>query len=130
MLVAAFLSDLSQQGSAQTTGGAIVAPDSIRANKGLQIGGSKVSMISVGTFTLDPPNVLAATSGDMIVTVSGLDVASSWTVFVSPQSDMAASLGIVSARVSADNTIKVRFVNPTILAIDQGSMTFSYLAVK
>ena len=90
-----------------------------------------IKMLKIGTFTLDPPNVLAAISGDTTVTISGLDVASNWVVVVQPLSaNLTAGLGIASARVSADDTLTVRFMNASVLAIDNGSQTFSYLAIK
>ena len=90
-----------------------------------------IKMMKIGTFTLDPPNVLASLSGDVNVTVAGLDVASNWIVMVQPLSaNLSAGLGIASARVSADDTLTVRFMNASILAIDNASQTFSYFAVK
>lgn len=93
--------------------------------------GDDIAAWKFGTFTLDPPNVLANLSGDATVTISGLDVASNWLVLVQPLSaNLSAGLGIASARVTADNTLTIRFINATILAIDNASQTFIYLAVK
>jgi len=44
--------------------------------------------------------------------------------------DLTPNLGVSSIRVSADNQITVRFVNPTILSINQGSFTMAVLAIK
>lgn len=94
-------------------------------------GSSTVTKLLMGTFTLDPPNVLASISGDVNVTISGLDVASNWHVHVQPLgANLTAGLGVGSVRVSADNTITIRFLNASILAIDNPSQTFSYLAIK
>lgn len=93
-------------------------------------GSSTISKLLMGTFTLDPPNVVASLSADATVTVSGLDVASNWNINVQPLTAMTAGLGVLGAWVSADNTVTVRFANVSILAINQGSTNFSYLAVK
>lgn len=84
----------------------------------------------IGTFVLDPPNVLASLSADATVTVSGLDVASNWNLNVQPMGAMAAGLSVGNAWLSSDNTVTVRFANTSILAINQTSLTFSYVAFK
>lgn len=89
-----------------------------------------ISAVRIGTFTMDPPNILAGGTGDVTATVSGLDAASNWIVCVNPVSTLSAGIGVSSAWVSADNTITVRFANVTILAINQGSATFAYLCIK
>lgn len=90
-----------------------------------------IQALKIGTFTLDPPNVLASLSADATVTIAGLDVASNWLVMVQPLSaSLTAGLGIASARVTADNTLTIRFMNASILAIDSPSQTFVYMAIK
>lgn len=93
-------------------------------------GSADISDIIVGTVSMDPPNILAGSMADVTATFTGVDVASTWMVFVSAQTDMTTNLGIVSARVSADDQIKVRFANPTLLAINQGPVTLAVLAIK
>jgi len=108
----------------------IVSPDSMRANKGIYIGSGKITMVKNGTVDIDPPSILAGAMADVSVTVTGLDAASPWIIVVSPQGALSSGLGVAYARVSADDQITVRFDNPTLLAINQGNTTFSYLAVK
>jgi len=84
----------------------------------------------VGTVSVDPPNILAGSMADVTATFNGVDVASNWMVFCSPQTDLTTNLGIASVRVSADNQITVRFANPTLLAINQGAVTMAVLAIK
>jgi len=86
--------------------------------------------ILVGTVSIDPPNILAAATGDIAVTLNGVDVASAWNINITPTSSLAAGITVGGAWVSADNQITVRFVNPTILAINQGAATFSYVCIK
>ncbi len=86
--------------------------------------------IKIGTVSIDPPNILAAATGDIAVTVNGLDAASMWNVIVSPTSSLSSGITVGGAWVSADNQITVQFVNPTILAINQGVATFSYVCIK
>ena len=52
------------------------------------------------------------------------------TVSVDPPNILAVGMGISSARVSADNQITIRFVNPTLLGINQGAVTMAVLAIK
>lgn len=89
-----------------------------------------ISALKFGTVTVDPQALLAGSMADVAAAFNGVDVASTWMVLVSPQSDLVANLGITSVRVSADNQITLRFSNPTILSINQGSITFAVLAVK
>jgi hypothetical protein len=91
---------------------------------------SDIANIIVGSVSVDPPNILAGSMADVTATLTGVDVASNWMVFVSPQSDLLANLGVASVRVSADNQITIRFANPTLLAINQGSVTMAVLAIK
>jgi hypothetical protein len=93
-------------------------------------GSSDIGDIVIGSVTVDPPNIIAGAMADVTSTFSGVDAASNWMVFVSPMTDLSANLGVASVRVSADNQITLRFANPTLLSINQGSVTFAVMAVK
>lgn len=108
-----------------------VSADSLRGDAGLFVGGARMSKILVGTFTHDFANVSAGTTLDETQTVTGLDVAGTWTVTVAPTgADMSSGLGIAWARVSADNTLKIRVISTCSAAVDNPSQSFSYVAIR
>ena len=121
--------------SADSTGITVVGAakaDSANFPSGVFLGNVRFTKWIRGVFTHDFANVTAASTLDETQTISetGLDAASNWTVFVSPQADMTAGLAIAYTRVSADNTIKIRLINTCGSAADNPSMTFTYVAVK
>jgi hypothetical protein len=109
-----------------------VRADSLRGDAGLFVGGPRISKILTGTFTHDFANVSAGTTLDETQTVTGLNVAGTWTVTVAPHgADMSSGLGIAWARVSADNTLKIRITNTCSAGpVDNPSQTFSYVAIR
>lgn len=81
------------------------APDSLTVG-----GGTPVTKIAVYTPSLTPASVGAATVAEQTFTVAGLTTAD--TVLVDPPA-LANAIGICSARVSAADTLALRYVNPT-----------------
>jgi hypothetical protein len=73
---------------------------------------------------------LTATGGTAFVdiTVTGAIVGS--TVHVSPRGDMEGGVIIASARVSAANTVRIKFVNATNGAVDPNSVNFDITVVQ
>lgn len=72
-------------------------------------------------FTYDPSNVATITTVEDTVTVSGLRVGD--VVFVNKLSH-ETGLGVVNARVSADNTLAITLMNPTAGGINEASETW------
>lgn len=110
----------------------MAAQDSSRLGKfGFTAGGERVSRIRAGSFTLDVTSISASSSLDMTVTINGLDVATNWVVDVRPLSaDLPAGISIGTTRVTADNTVKVRFNNATTSPVDPASQTYSWIAFR
>jgi len=73
---------------------------------------------------------LTATGGTAFVdiTVTGAVVGS--TVHVSPRGDMEGGVIIANARVSAANTVRIKFVNATNGAVDPNSVNFDITVVQ
>lgn len=108
-----------------------VVGDSLRGNLGLSVGGGQITKILRGTFTHDFANVSAGTTLDETQTITGLDVAGTWTVTVAPHgANMSSGLGIAWARVSADNTLTIRVISTCSAAVDNPSQSFSYVAIR
>ena len=78
------------------------------------------------TATIDPASVAANTVAEETFTVTGLTVGD--MVVVNPPS-LSAGLGIAGVRVSAADTLAIRFVNPTAGALDQASGTWEIIAI-
>ena len=93
-------------------------------------GSTPISKLLFGSVSVNPGLILAGTMADVAITATGVDLASNWAVLISPMSALAAGVGIAYGRVSADNQITIRFDNPTILGITQGSVTIAYMAIK
>jgi hypothetical protein len=72
---------------------------------------------AVLTVSLTPASVGAATSAEQTFTVSGLDVGD----FVSVTGATGNASAIANARVSAANTLAIRFINPTAGALTPGA---------
>lgn len=117
------------------TGAAVVSGkgtygDSLRANKGLQVGGEQITKIKKGSFTADFTNLTAGSTLDQAFTVSGLDVASQWVVSVSPNANMTSGVALGGARVSSDNTVTVRVINTCAAGVNPDPVTLYYVAIK
>jgi hypothetical protein len=70
--------------------------------------------------TLTPASVGAATSAEQTFTVAGLVT----TDIVIVEGNTGNATGIVGARVSAANTLAIKFVNPTAGALTPGAGTY------
>jgi hypothetical protein len=85
--------------------------------------------IILGTMTVDPPSIASAAIGEATVTVTGAAVGD--IVEVSPPAaGLTAGLGVVGARVSASNTIKIRICNLSGGTVDEASGTWSYCLIR
>lgn len=74
------------------------------------------------TTSIDIPNILANSSSNMFITVTGATVGSA--VSLSPAAALPAGIVIAWARVSAANQIEVRFNNVTAAAINPVAQNF------
>lgn len=83
--------------------------------------------ISAFQFTLDPSSVNANTTAEVTVTVYGLKAND--IVYVNKTSH-ETGLGVVNARVSADNTLALTLMNNTGSGIDEASETWRGLVVR
>ena len=84
------------------------------------IGGNMYAMGMVDVV-FDPASVAANTSAAQTITVAGIDLND--TVFVTKPT-LSAGLSIGGARVSAQDTISVTFVNSTASPIDAAAETY------
>lgn len=75
---------------------------------------------AVLTVSLTPASVGAATSAEQTFTVSGLAVGD----FVSVNGSTGNASAIAGARVSAANTLAIRFINPTAGALTPGAGSY------
>lgn len=90
-------------------------------------GATPIKYIQAGSFSLDPGNVLAVTGLDQTVAVSGLQIGDVCSIQAAA---LETNLIISSMGVPSTGNIKVRFVNPTALAIDPASQSFSYQCIR
>lgn len=81
---------------------------------------SGVPVIEKGQVTVDPASLATLTGTDVTVTFAGALVGDD--VIVSPAADLSAGIIIASARVSAANTLKIRFFNGSAGTVDQASV--------
>lgn len=79
------------------------------------------------TVTLNPASVPASSTSEQTVTVNGLTTQDVVTV---NKPSHSSGLGIVGARVSADNTLAITFANVTGSAIDPGSEEYRVVAIR
>lgn len=95
----------------------------------LQIGdsGSELSQVRLYTATINPASVAANTVAEQTFTVTGL--ATTDVVMVNNPA-LTAGLGIAGVRVSAANTLAVRFVNATAAPIDEASGSWTIVAIR
>ena len=75
------------------------------------------------TASINLPSIAANSESDITVTVTGASTTAS-CVFVSPAADIESGLVIAWARVSAANTVKIRFRNETGSAIDPAAVNY------
>jgi trimeric autotransporter adhesin len=87
-----------------------------------------VQAMGVLTLRLDPPSLAVGSVGESTYTVPGLRTGD--FVFINPSASLAGGLGIIAARVSASDTLALRFSNDTAGAINPPEQTFTLLVVR
>jgi hypothetical protein len=90
-------------------------------------GGTALTRSMVYTPSITPASVAAATVAEQTFTVTGLTTADK--VIVNPPA-IANSTGIAGARVSAADTLAIRFTNPTAGALTPTAGTYTVLALR
>jgi hypothetical protein len=90
-------------------------------------GGTKLTQVKVYTPSLDPASIAATAVADQTFTVTGL--ATSDTVVVNPPA-LAAGVVMSHARVTAADTLEVRFHNTTAAAVDMAAATWRIVAIR
>ncbi len=90
--------------------------------------GTAVTKVSLYTPSLTPTAVTADTSAEQTFTVTGL--ATTDTVVVNPPASFGDGLVLAGARVSAANTLAVRFGNMTAGSLTPVAGTYRVLAVR
>lgn len=88
---------------------------------------SSVAGGSLVSLSLTPVAVNAATSAKQTFTVAGLNVGDQVLALSNP---IANSTALVQAEVSAANTLRCMFVNPTAGSLTPTSGTYSFLVLK
>lgn len=101
----------------------------VNASDSLTVGaaGTPVTQVRVYSQTITPASVAAATVAEQTFTVTGLTTADKVTV--NPAA-IGNATGIAGARVSAADTLAVRFVNPTAGALTPTAGTWTILAFR
>lgn len=96
---------------------------------GLQVGASGTALTQVRVYsqTITPASVAAATVAEQTFTVTGLTTADKVVVNTAA---IANSVGIAGSRVSAADTLAVRFVNPTAGALTPTAGTWTVIAFR
>lgn len=79
------------------------------------------------TQSLTIADVNTVTSPEQTFTVNGLTT--DMFVMVQPESAIPTNLGISHCYVSAANTLKIRFINPTAGTITGAAVTFKIMAL-
>lgn len=90
-------------------------------------GGTSLTKAVVYTPSLTPASVAAATVAEQTFTVNGLTTADKVTV--NPPA-IGNSTGIAGVRVSAADTLAIRFINPTAGALTPTSGTYTVTAIR
>lgn len=88
-------------------------------------GGTRIEKIKAGTIAIDPGSIASVTRGTVTFTLTG--AATGDQVIMTPPNTLNDDLLYVGARVTSANTVTVYLYNPTGGAIDDGSLTWSYL---
>jgi hypothetical protein len=100
----------------------------VNASDSLTVGGgTPITQMRVYSQTITPASVGAATVAEQTFTVTGLTTADK--VVVNPAA-ISNATGIAGARVSAADTLAVRFVNPTAGALTPTAGTWTVLALR
>ena len=89
--------------------------------------GTEIPQIKVYSQTITPASVAAATVAEQTFTVTGLTTADK--VIVNPAA-IANATGLSGFRVSAADTLAVRFVNPTAGALVPTAGAWTIVAIR
>lgn len=119
-------------GSVGTGAGATAAAGAfttVTASTSATVGssGTPITQVVVYSQTLTPAAVAAATVAEQTFTVTGL--ATTDKVFINGPAD-AGAVGVAGVRVSAANTLAIRFVNPTAGALTPASGAYNIVAMR
>ncbi|MBK7308876.1 MAG: hypothetical protein IPI88_18935 [Chitinophagaceae bacterium] len=95
----------------------------VAADFKLGTSGSVNNALIKSTQNIDVGSIPANSELDITVTVASANTSNS-AVFVSPEADIEAGVVIAWARVSAANTVKIRFRNTTGSAIDPAAINY------
>lgn len=109
--------------------GGAVSGTTLTGTTSLTIGSTSptaITNIRVYTPTITAASVAAATVAEQTFTVGGLTTADK--VIVNPAA-IANATGIAGARVSAADTLAIRFVNPTAGALTPTAGTWAVIAI-
>lgn len=115
-------------GTGSGTTAAAGAFTTLTASTSATIGsGTAITKIAVYSASLTPASVAAATVAEQTFSVAGLTTADK--VIVNGPAD-AGAVGIAGVRVSAADTLAIRFVNPTAGALTPAAGTYNVVAVR
>ena len=89
--------------------------------------GGNVRSLTIMQATVDLGSVAANTTEEETATLTGVRTGDIVLVI---KSDLDAGIILGSARVSADDTIKIQVTNPTGLAVDAASETMDFLVAR
>jgi hypothetical protein len=92
------------------------------------VGSDNVVSIKKYQVAVDVGSLAGSSMTDTTITVTGL--ATSDIVYVNTASDLESGLAIVSARVSAADTLKLRIYNAGTEQVDPATFTLNIVAVK
>jgi len=116
---------------AQTFQGTKTFQGNLNADLSLRVGtsstGTAITRIKVFSQSLTPASVAADTSAAQAFTVTGLTTSD--VVFVNPPGSFTTGLGIAGCRVSATDTLEIRFGNSTAGALTPTSGTYKIYAL-
>jgi hypothetical protein len=101
----------------------------VNASDSVTVGtaGTPITQMRVYSQTITPASVGAATVAEQTFTVTGLTTADK--VVVNPPANATAT-GIAGARVSAADTLAIRYVNPTAGALTPAAGVNTILAFR
>ena len=100
----------------------------VNGNAKIGANGTTITNIIKQTVSLNLANIAAGASLAQTFTVTNAAVGSS--VYVSPSTDLTDGLVICYARVSALNTVTVKFKNTTVSAIDMGLINWYFTVIE
>lgn len=91
-------------------------------------GSTPVKKHKIYTANLTPASVGAATSAEQDFTISGILSTDVLAGFENP--DFGNATGVAGVRIKQNNTISVRFINPTAGALTPGAGVWNFLILS